>query len=76
MKQLKRRHYTGWGRLSRKLINGIRDKQSGKTILDFLKSDGFANRNFMQLINDDSLTFKEAIQKHRCLDKAIVYMNR
>ncbi|QZT26407.1 type II CRISPR RNA-guided endonuclease Cas9 [Streptococcus dysgalactiae] len=63
MKQLKRRHYTGWGRLSRKLINGIRDKQSGKTILDFLKSDGFANRNFMQLINDDSLTFKEAIQK-------------
>lgn len=63
LKQLKRRHYTGWGRLSRKLINGIKDKQSGKTILDFLKSDGFANRNFMQLINDDSLTFKEAIQK-------------
>ncbi|CAN2924208.1 type II CRISPR RNA-guided endonuclease Cas9 [Streptococcus dysgalactiae] len=63
MKQLKRRHYTGWGRLSRKLINGIRDKQSGKTILDFLKSDGLTNRNFMQLIHDDSLTFKEAIQK-------------
>nr|AVZ47059.1 dCas9-EGFP-2A-bla [Cloning vector pLenti-EF1a-dCas9-EGFP-2A-bla] len=63
MKQLKRRRYTGWGRLSRKLINGIRDKQSGKTILDFLKSDGFANRNFMQLIHDDSLTFKEDIQK-------------
>nr|QOK36257.1 dxCas9-VPR [Cloning vector pMM7-9-1] len=63
MKQLKRRRYTGWGRLSRKLINGIRDKQSGKTILDFLKSDGFANRNFIQLIHDDSLTFKEDIQK-------------
>ncbi|GFE43419.1 type II CRISPR RNA-guided endonuclease Cas9 [Streptococcus canis] len=63
MKQLKRRHYTGWGRLSRKMINGIRDKQSGKTILDFLKSDGFSNRNFMQLIHDDSLTFKEKIEK-------------
>lgn len=63
MKQLKRRRYTGWGALSRKLINGIRDKQSGKTILDFLKSDGFANRNFMALIHDDSLTFKEDIQK-------------
>ncbi len=28
-----------------------------------MKSDGFANRNFIQLIHDDSLTFKEAIQK-------------
>ncbi|WP_221913098.1 type II CRISPR RNA-guided endonuclease Cas9 [Streptococcus halichoeri] len=62
MKQLKRRHYTGWGRLSKKLINGIKDKQSGKTILDFLKSDGFANRNFMQLIHDDSLTFVDDIK--------------
>lgn len=62
MKQLKRRHYTGWGRLSKKLINGIKDKQSGKTILDFLKSDGFSNRNFMQLIHDDSLTFVDDIK--------------
>lgn len=61
--KLSRRHYTGWGRLSAKLINGIKDKQSGKTILDYLIDDGFANRNFMQLINDDNLTFKDEITK-------------
>lgn len=61
--KLSRRHYTGWGRLSAKLINSIKDKQSGKTILDYLIDDGFANRNFMQLINDDNLTFKDEITK-------------
>lgn len=64
-KDLVRRHYTGWGRLSAKLINGIKDKQSKKTILDYLmRDDGMPknkNRNFMQLINDDSLSFKEII---------------
>lgn len=35
LKKLKKRHYTGWGRLSQKLINGIKDKQTGKTILGF-----------------------------------------
>ena len=67
LKKLERRHYTGWGRLSRKLLVGIYDKESQKTILDFLmKDDGprkNINRNFMQLINDDSLSFKEEIQK-------------
>lgn len=63
VKQLERRHYTGWGRLSAKLINSIRHKESGKTILDYLIDDGTANRNFMQLINDDGLTFKDTISK-------------
>jgi len=63
IKALTRRHYTGWGKLSAKLINGIRDKKSGKTILDYLIDDGYSNRNFMQLINDDGLSFKEIIQK-------------
>ena len=35
----------------------------GKTILDYLIDDGEINRNFMQLINDDGLSFKEIIQK-------------
>lgn len=61
LKELARRHYTGWGRLSAKLIDGIKDEQLGKTILDFLKDDGYANRNLMQLINDDSLSFKDKI---------------
>lgn len=58
--KLSRRHYTGWGRLSAKLINGIRDKQSRKTILGYLIDDN-SNRNFMQLINDDNLSFKNEI---------------
>ena len=63
IKALTRRHYTGWGKLSAKLINGISDKQTGNTILDYLIDDGEINRNFMQLINDDRLSFKEIIQK-------------
>ncbi|WP_394405862.1 type II CRISPR RNA-guided endonuclease Cas9 [Streptococcus sp. 20-1249] len=61
--KLERRHYTGWGRLSYKLIDGIKNKENGKTILDYLIDDGKANRNFMQLINDDSLSFKDEIAK-------------
>ena len=63
IKALIRRHYTGWGELSAKLINGICDKKTGKTILDYLIDDGYSNRNFMQLINDDGLSFKDIIQK-------------
>ena len=69
IKALARRHYTGWGKLSAKLINGIRDKQTGKTILDYLFDDGYSNRNFMQLINDDGLSFKEVIQKAQVVGK-------
>ena len=69
IKPLTRRHYTGWGKLSAKLINGICDKQTGKTILDYLIDDGKINRNFMQLINDDGLSFKEIIQKAQVVGK-------
>jgi CRISPR-associated endonuclease Csn1 len=67
IKKLSKRHYTGWGRLSKKLINGIVNKENGKTILDYLiDDDGVSkniNRNFMQLINDDSLSFKKIISE-------------
>ena len=69
IKALTRRHYTGWGKLSAKLINGICDKQTGNTILDYLIDDGKINRNFMQLINDDGLFFKEIIQKAQVVGK-------
>lgn len=69
IKALTRRHYTGWGKLSAKLINGICDKQTGNTILDYLIDDGKNNRNFMQLINDDGLSFKEIIQKAQVVGK-------
>lgn len=63
LRKLERRHYTGWGRLSYKLIKGIRNKENNKTILDYLIDDGHANRNFMQLINDTTLPFKQIIQE-------------
>lgn len=63
LKKLSRRHYTGWGKLSAKLINGIRDEKSGNTILDYLIDDGVSNRNFMQLIHDDAFSFKKKIKK-------------
>ena len=69
IKPLTRLHYTSWGKLSAKLINGICDKQTGKTILDYLIDDGKINRNFMQLINDDGLSFKEIIQKAQVIGK-------
>lgn len=69
IKALTRRHYTGWGKFSAKLINGISDKQTGNTILDYLIDDGYSNRNFMQLINDDGLSFKEIIQKAQVFGK-------
>lgn len=69
IKALTRRHYTGWGKLSAKLINGICDKETCKTILDYLIDDDYNNRNFMQLINDDRLSFKEIIQKAQVVGK-------
>lgn len=69
IKSLTRRHYTGWGKLSAKLVNGICDKKTGKTILDYLIDDGYSNRNFMQLINDDGLSFKDIIQKAQVVGK-------
>lgn len=66
-KQLERKHYKGWGRLSAKLIHGIVDQKTQKTILDYLIDDDDLpknrNRNFMQLINDENLSFKEEIEK-------------
>lgn len=63
IKELSRRHYTGWGKFSKKLINGIKNKENGKTMLDFLVDDGTINRNFMQLINDEKLSFIDEVAK-------------
>ncbi|MGD1412340.1 CRISPR-associated endonuclease Cas9 REC1/REC2 domain-containing protein, partial [Enterococcus faecium] len=54
LKEFARKHYTGWGRFSAKLIHGIRDRKTNKTILDYLINDDDVpanrNRNLMQLI--------------------------
>lgn len=69
LKKLERRHYTGWGRFSSELLNEMRDRTTNKTILDFLINDDGTykniNRNLMQLINDDDLSFKTSIAKRQ-----------
>lgn len=75
IKELAKKHYTGWGRLSKKLLVGIRDKDSQKTILEYLVEDDnhsggrqHLNRNLMQLINDDRLSFKKTIAELQVID--------
>lgn len=60
IKKLAKKHYTGWGRLSRKLLDGIQD--NGKSIMDYLRTANY-NQNFMSLIEDDSKIFKSEIEK-------------
>lgn len=73
LKEFARKHYTGWGRFSAKLIHGIRDRKTNKTILDYLINDDDVpanrNRNLMQLINDEHLSFKEEIAKATVFSK-------
>lgn len=73
---LAKKHYTGWGNLSLKLIDGIQDKE--KTVLDYLETQDY-NQNLMQLINDENKSFKSQVEQARAgeiqpgqLDYAIV----
>lgn len=68
LRKLERRHYKGWGRLSKKLLYGIRDRQTQKTIMEFLEDDGYTNRNLMQLINDKNLSFANQITLENSVD--------
>lgn len=64
IKKLAARHYTGFGNLSNQLINGIRDKKTGLTILEQLKQKGY--NNFMRLISGataDNYSYKEEIEQ-------------
>ncbi|GLB47436.1 hypothetical protein WR164_14150 [Philodulcilactobacillus myokoensis] len=56
-KQLINKRYNGWGRLSKKLLTGLRNKQ-GERIIDVLWNE---RANFMQAISDPSI--KEQIDK-------------
>lgn len=52
--------YTGWGRLSKKLIDGIyvnKDSMNQETVIDIMRR---TNQNFMQVINSNK-SFKEHI---------------
>ncbi|WP_164130036.1 type II CRISPR RNA-guided endonuclease Cas9 [Sharpea azabuensis] len=53
-------NYTGWSRLSEKLLTGIKSKNSKETILSILEN---SNMNLMEIINDESLGFKQIIEE-------------
>ena len=62
-------NYSGWSRLSRKLLTGIHSfDNNGKrrTIIGAMRN---STKNFMQIINDKELGFKELIEKEACPDK-------
>ena len=62
------RKYSGWGRLSRKLLTGlfIKDKKSGvpKNIMDFMQE---TNENFMQIINNEHYKFQKLIDENNLI---------
>lgn len=62
-KKIMKLKYSGWSRLSKKLINGIRaDNKFGSSvsILDVMKESHMA---LMEIINDQDLGFKQIIEK-------------
>lgn len=55
--------YSGWSRFSKKLLVGLKTKDkygNEKSIMDYLRS---TKKNFMQIINDDKLGFKDLIEE-------------
>lgn len=63
VKKIMKLKYSGWSRLSKKLINGIRaDNKFGSSvsILDVMKESHMA---LMEIINDQDLGFKQIIEK-------------
>jgi len=66
IKNLSKLRYTGWGRVSNKLLTEIK-AANGKTILENLKEDGY--RNFMRLLEDEQITNK--IRESQLKDKDV-----
>lgn len=63
VKKIMKLKYSGWSRLSKKLINGIRANNkfgSSVSILDVMKESHMA---LMEIINDQDLGFKQIIEK-------------
>ena len=62
IKKILQKKYSGYGRLSRKLLDGLKGKDLHKndaTIMDVLRNSSL---NFMQIINDKKLGFKDEIR--------------
>ncbi|MGL5869587.1 type II CRISPR RNA-guided endonuclease Cas9 [Clostridium chrysemydis] len=61
-KEILKLNYRGWGKLSKKLLCGIKNDRGvfNETIIDVLKK---TNLNFMQIINSDKYDFNKLIDK-------------
>lgn len=60
-KQLLRLNYTGWGRLSRKLLDGIpADRVNNKTIIEIMESEA---KVFMEILHIEKYDLNERISK-------------
>ena len=64
---LVQRRYTGWGRLSEKLLNGLLGEYENQpaTIMEVLRA---TNENFMQVLNNPQYHFQEKIAKERLME--------
>lgn len=64
IKKIINKKYSGWGRLSKKLLNNIyyKDKETGinKSIIDLMLE---TDENFMQIINNDEYKFQDRINE-------------
>ncbi len=63
IKQILGLKYTEWSRLSRKLLYGIYTSYKGEYKLNIIDVMMRTNMNLMEVINDDTLQFKEIISK-------------
>lgn len=64
---LVQRRYTGWGRLSEKLLAGVLGEYENQpaTIMEVLRA---TNENFMQVLNNPQYHFQEKIAKERLME--------
>lgn len=64
---LVQRRYTGWGRLSKKLLTGVLGEYENQpaTIMEVLRA---TNENFMQVLNNPQYHFQEKIAKERLME--------
>ncbi len=64
---LVQRRYTGWGRLSAKLLNGVLGEYENQpaTIMDVMR---VTNETFMQVLNNPQYHFLEHVEKERLIE--------
>lgn len=74
LNKIVKKRFTGWGRLSKKLLSGIYTDTktlTSVTIMDIMED---TNENFMQIINNDKYSFKKEIEKYNYTnDEKITY---